>query len=219
MKHNFYITLILLFTTSFLFAQNEASTKDDYVNPEQEYVVPFDSLSVKDKMHYNFEMGLSISSNGSVGTFYKPSVVYQVSKKFSVSTGFMYQNINANNLPILNDFRYQTFSGNISQYYAFVAGKYQINDRWAAGGSVFYDFTQFNDVNGVNLSTNNSAIDRLGYSGFVQYKSPGGGFTFTGEIRINDNYNSYSRYGGNGLRSSFGTGFGNGFSSSPFAPW
>lgn len=210
-----HIFLSLMFASCLLQAQSNASTEDAYVNPEQEYVVPFDSLSAKDKINYNFEMGVSMSSNGSVGTFYKPSVLYQVSRKFSLSTGFMYQNINANNLPILNDFGYQTFSGNISQYYAFVAGKYQINDRWAAGGSVFYDFTQFNDITGANLSQNQSAIDRVGYSGFVQYKSPSGGFTFTGEIRVNDNYNPYSRYGG----SSFNSGFGTGFGSSPFTPW
>ena len=208
------ILILIIFTPYFLISQTDNS--DSYVNPDEEYVVPFDSLSIKDKLHYNFQMGVTASSNGSFGTFYRPSLVYQVSPKLSISTGFMYQNIQANNLPILNDFQYQSFSGNIAQYYAFVAGKYKLNERWAVGGSVFYDFTQFNDVNGSNLNQNTSGFNRVGYSGFFEYKTPSG-FVISGEIRVNDQYNPFNRYG-NGFNTSFGTGFDRSFGS-PFQTW
>src|SRR5690606_19626303 len=86
-------------------------------NQGDEYAIPYDSLSPIDKLNYNFRFGAMIMSNGSFGTYYNPSVTYQLSKKWSVNAGVTYQNVSANNMPMLTDFGYQPFTGNISQFY------------------------------------------------------------------------------------------------------
>lgn len=185
-------------------------------NQGDEYAIPYDSLSPIDKLNYNFRFGAMIMSNGSFGTYYNPSVTYQLSKKWSVSAGVTYQNVSANNMPTLTDFGYQPFTGNISQFYGYVAAKYQIDERWAVGGSVFYNAITFNNPYYAYSNNNNiSPMDRVGYSGFVQYKSPSG-FTITGEVRVNDRFNPYNRFGG--FNSGIGAGFDNSFGS-PFSTW
>ncbi|HEY9082703.1 MAG TPA: hypothetical protein VIN73_05165 [Vicingaceae bacterium] len=212
-KHILFTAIVLMFVVG-LSAQTNKSDSLMYSQGD-EYVVPYDSLSPIDKLNYNFRFGAMIMSNGSFGTYYNPSVTYQLSKKWSVNAGVNYQNVSANNMPMFTDFGYQSFTGNISQFYGYVAAKYQIDERWAAGGSVFYNAISFNNHHYAYSSNNISPMDRVGYSGFVQYKSPSG-FTVTGEVRVNDRFNPYNRFGG--FNSGIGAGFDNSFGS-PFSTW
>ncbi len=212
-KHILLTTFILMFVLV-LSAQTNKSDSLIY-NQGDEYAIPYDSLSPIDKLNYNFRFGAMIMSNGSFGTYYNPSVTYQLSKKWSVNAGVTYQNVSANNMPMLTDFGYQPFTGNISQFYGYVAAKYQIDERWAVGGSVFYNAITFNNPYYAYSNNNISPMDRVGYSGFVQYKSPSG-FTITGEVRVNDRFNPYNRFGG--FNSGIGAGFDNSFGS-PFSTW
>lgn len=212
-KHILLTTFILMFVLV-LSAQTNKSDSLIY-NQGDEYAIPYDSLSPIDKLNYNFRFGAMIMSNGSFGTYYNPSVTYQLSKKWSVNAGVTYQNVSANNMPTLTDFGYQPFTGNISQFYGYVAAKYQIDERWAVGGSVFYNAITFNNPYYAYSNNNISPMDRVGYSGFVQYKSPSG-FTITGEVRVNDRFNPYNRFGG--FNSGIGAGFDNSFGS-PFSTW
>lgn len=212
-KHILLTTFMLMFAVV-LSAQTNKSDSLIY-NQGDEYVIPYDSLSPIDKLNYNFRFGAMIMSNGSFGTYYNPSVTYQLSKKWSVNAGVTYQNVSANNMPMLTDFGYQPFTGNISQFYGYVAAKYQIDERWAVGGSVFYNAITFNNPYYAYSSNNISPMDRVGYSGFVEYKSPSG-FVISGEIRVNDRFNPYNRFGG--FNSGIGAGFDNSFGS-PFSTW
>ncbi len=209
--------LLTAFTLMFVVDLSAQTNKSDSLSYSQgdEYVVPYDSLSPIDKLNYNFRFGAMIMSNGSFGTYYNPSVTYQLSKKWSVNAGVNYQNVSANNMPMFTDFGYQPFTGNISQFYGYVAAKYQIDERWAAGGSVFYNMTSFTNPYYAYASSNISPTERVGYSGFVQYKSPSG-FTISGEIRVNDRFNPYNNFGG--FNSGIGAGFDNSFGS-PFSTW
>ncbi len=208
------IGLVTIFSFS-SYAQVEKNDSLKYAMDEN-YAIPYDSLSAIDKLNYNFGFGAMIMSNGSFGTYYSPSVSYQLNKKWSILGGILYQNIHADNLPTFTEFGYQPFNGNISQFYGYVAAKYKVDERWTVGGSVFYNMTDFNNPYYSYSSSNISSFDRIGYSGFVEYRSPGGGFTLSGEIRVNDQFNPYSQFGG--FNTGFGTGFGGGFGS-PYSPW
>ncbi len=212
-KHILFTALVLMFVVG-LSAQTNKADSLKY-NQGDEYVVPYDSLSPIDKLNYNFRFGAMIMSNGSFGTYYNPSVTYQLTKKWSINTGVTYQNVSANNMPMFTDFGYQPFTGNISQFYGYVAAKYQIDERWSVGGSIFYNATTFNNPYYSYSNSNISPMERVGYSAFVEYKSPSG-FTISGEIRVNDRFNPYNRFGG--FNSGIGAGFDNSFGT-PFSTW
>ncbi len=192
------ITYIILATaiSTGLYAQAEGEGDDDYVLEEDAYVIPFDSLDTKDKMHYSFEVGAGFGHSGTYGnyfsTYYKPMVSYDVSPRFSINTGIRYVNSSVDNLPVASDYNYQLFSGNISQYYAFVGGQYKLTEKLSVGGSVFYDFTSYDAINGASFDSG-SGLDNIGYSANFKYKAAKG-LTIQGEIRINDKnpYNQYS---------------------------
>ena len=191
--------LLITFVSVSVYGQPE-TTGDEYVTEEVEYVIPFDSLETKDKMHYSFEVGAGFGRSNTYGnyfsTYYKPMVSYDVSPKFSINTGITYVNSSVENLPVISDYNYQLFSGNISQYYAFVGGKYKLTDRLSVGGSIFYDFTSYNSIDGTSLSAG-SGLDNLGGSANFEYKVSDH-FSIQGEIRYNDknpyrqNTNSFS---------------------------
>jgi hypothetical protein len=163
-----------------------------------EYVLPFDTLKAKDKLHYSFSMGAGFANSSSYGnyfsTFYRPTISYDVSPKFSVNAGITYVNSSVNNLPIRSDYNYQLFSGNISQYYAFVGGQYKLTEKLSVGGSIFYDVTSYNAFDGASLNKS-SGLDNLGYSANFRYKVRNG-FYIEGEIRMNDKspYSQYSNH-------------------------
>jgi len=179
--------LLITLASANVYAQPETSTSDDYVL-EDEYVIPFDSLDTKDKMHYSFEVGAGFGRSNTFGnyfsTYYKPMVSYDLSPRFSINTGIAYVNSSVENIPVVSDYNYQLFSGNISQYYAFVGGKYKLTDRLSVGGSLFYDFTSYNSVDGTSLSAG-SGLDNLGGSANFEYKV-NDHLTIQGEIRYND---------------------------------
>lgn len=84
---------------------------------------------------------------------------------------------------MLSDFGYQPFTGNLSQMSAFVGGKYQVNDRLAVYGEVFYNFAQITSAN-PNFNQG-STIDRVGYAASFEYKIADNMY-IEGQIRIND---------------------------------
>lgn len=179
-----------------------------YVASDDDYVLDKDSLKVKDKLHYNFTMGAGFGYSSNSGdffsTYYRPSISYDVSSRFTVTGGFEYRNTMVNKYPILTDYNYQLFSGNISQYYTYVEGAYKVNDKLTVGGSVFYDFTNYQDAFGNNYSSNsNSNLSNLGYSGFVRYKVSDGMF-IEAEVRVNDKSPMRNSIMGAGQYSFFG---------------
>jgi len=197
-KIGYIILLTVLSTTVF------GQTDDvEYVQDGDDYVLTADSLTLKDKMHYSFGMGVGFGKSSGYGdyfsTYYKTMVSYDVSPRFSINTGLMYVNSTVTNVPIVSDYRYQFFSGNISQYYAFVGGEYKLTDRLSVGGSIFYDFTSYSNFDGTPLKMN-SNLDNLGYSAYVKYKVAKN-LTFEAEIRMNDK-NPYQQ-----ASSSFMNGF------------
>ena len=187
--------ILLTFITVNVFAQTDGNNDDDYVLDKDEYVVSFDSLSMKDKMHYSFEVGAGFGNSSRYGnyfsTYYKPMISYDVSPRFSLNTGISYVNSSVNNIPVIAENSYQLFSGNISQYYAFVGGQYKLTDKLSVGGSIFYDFTSYNKLDGTSLN-GGSGIDNLGYSANFRFKAAKG-LTIEGEIRFNDK-NPYQQY-------------------------
>lgn len=205
-------TMLLTVMTTGVFAQVEGVEDDDYVIEGDEYVMPFDSLKPKDKMHYGFEMGAGFGRSNTYGnyfsTYYKPMVSYDVSPRFSINTGIMYVNSSVDNMPVMSDYSYQLFSGNISQYYAFVGGQYKLTDKLSVGGSVFYDFTSYNAFDGTSLDSG-SGLENLGYAANFKYKVSKSMY-IEGEIRINDKnpYHQRSSLFSNGL---IGGGFENSF--------
>lgn len=182
-----YLLPLMLLVTTVVTAQ-KASDDDVYV-AEDDYVIPFDSLSEKDKFHYSFTMGAGFGYSSNLGdyfsTYYKPMVSYDVSPKFKLLTGIEYRNSNVSKMPIYTDYGYQSFSGNISQYYAFIGGQYQLTDRLSVGGSVFYDFSAYNELDGTAVGVNNNGLKNLGYSANFEYKVTDN-MTLQGEIRVND---------------------------------
>lgn len=197
-----YIILSTLLSVS-VFAQSPTNDGYDYVLEDDEYVLPFDSLKTRDKIHYGFEMGVGFGQSSTYGnyfsTYYSPQIRYDVSPRFTLNTGITYVNSSVDNLPIVSEYNYQVFSGNISQYYAFVEGQYKLTDRLLVGGSIFYDFTSYNAADGSSL-TGGSGLDNLGGSANFEYKVTKN-LSIYGEIRLNDK-NPYRR--GNG---SFSNGF------------
>ncbi|PCJ28310.1 MAG: hypothetical protein COA97_01370 [Flavobacteriales bacterium] len=197
-----HIVLIIFITTS-VYSQSEGDNDDEYVLDGDEYVISFDSLKTKDKMHYSFEVGAGFGRSSTYGnyfsTYYKPMVSYDVSPRFSINTGIIYVNSSVDNMPIVSEYNYQLFSGSISQYYAFIGGKYKLTDRLSVGGSVFYDFTSYNKYDGTSFN-GGSGLDNIGYSANFEYKVSNG-LTIQGEIRVNDK-NPYRQHS-----SSFMDGF------------
>lgn len=170
------------------FASAQKLTDED-----EEYVLDKDSISLKDRMsvHTQVGMGAGISNNGSyLYTNVRPTVSYQVTPKFSFYSGVGYTNYQMDNFRMLSDFGYVPFSGNLAQMSAFVGGKYQVNERLAVAGELFYNFIQYTPVNTQVNSL--SSFDRIGYAASFQYKV-GDNMYIEGQIRIND-FNSGSNF-------------------------
>jgi hypothetical protein len=153
---------------------------------DEDYVLPKDSLTIKNRMDVSTKVafGAGISNNGSyLSTSVRPTVSYYLTPKFSVYTGIGYTNYQLENFNMLSDFGYQPFTGNLSQMSAFVGGKYQVNDRLAVYGEVFYNFAQ---ITSANTSFNQgSTFDKIGYAASFEYKISDNMF-IEGQIRIND---------------------------------
>jgi len=210
------ILLICCFGCSTFFAQSvyDANKSDDYVLAQ-------DSLTTKDKLHYNFAMGVGFSNSSSYGnsfnTYYNPSITYDVNSRFTLGAGLMYVNNTVNNFPIYSDYQYSLFSGNISEYFGYVNGQYKVNQKLSVGGSVFYNLTNYNAYNGLNMNNpNKSALDHIGYSANFKYKVSKS-ITIQGSISSGNRYSPYNQYG-NGFNYGSGFGMGNSFSS-PFRTW
>lgn len=173
---------------------------------QDDYVLEKDSIKIKDKISYNFTIGAGFGYSSNAGeffsTYYSPSITYDVSNKFKVRGGITYINSMANNYPLYSDYGYTLFDGNISQYYAYIAGIYSINERLNVGGSIFYNFTKYQDNIG-NVYGNQNNIDNIGYSGFFEYKLSDG-MSIMGEIRINDRNPYGNRFMGAAEHSFFG---------------
>lgn len=194
-KYSFFIVTLLF--TNITFAQ-------ELVENDDEYVLNKDSITLKDRMsvHSEVSMGAGVSNNGSYfSTSIRPIVSYQVNSRFSFYSGVGYTNYQMDNFRMLSDFGYVPFSGNLSQMTAFVGGKYQINDRLAVAGEVFYNFMQFTPSGQLN---NLSAFDRIGYAASFQYKV-GDNMFIEGQIRIND-FNSGSNFYNPMQNHGFGSG-------------
>ena len=186
-KKGFNIILFSLLSLSVL-AQSDTTDTDDYVIEDPDYVVPFDSLSTKDRMHYSFGMGVGFGKGAHgdfFSTYYKPMISYDVSPRLSVNGGLTYINTSVTDVPVLADYNYQLFSGNISQYNAFVGAEYKLSERLAVGGSIFYDFTAYDALAGTSLDTGNG-LENLGFSGYVKYKV-NKNLSIQAEVRINYN--------------------------------
>lgn len=194
-----YIVLVLL-------AFNQLKAQETAPSDGTDYVLPFDSLKGKDKMHYQFSTGAAMSFSNNHGSstslYYSPSVSYLVSSKLVVGAGMTYVNSNATNFNSIGDLRYQPFTGNISQYNTFVSAKYKLNDRMIIGGSVFYNMTEFSS-SAFNQNHKVSSFDKIGYSASFEYRI-NDKTTIEAQIRINDS-NRYgfgmSPFGNNGFGS------------------
>jgi len=207
-----YILLFCFGSTSFIYGQSNANSDDDYVLSGDEYIIPFDSLTTKDKLHYSFTMGAGFGTSNTYGnyfgTFYKPTISYDVTPRFSINTGIIYANSSVNNLPVVSDYNYQLFSGNISQYYTFIGGQYKLTDKLSVGGSIFYDATNYSAFDGTSL-IKSTGLENLGYSANFKYKVREGLY-FEGEIRYNDKnpYHQNSSFLSNGFMGAEHTVFG-----------
>jgi len=175
------------------FSQSEEIEEIEYV--DEDYVTSFNSLNTKEKLHYEFELGASFGNSNTFGdyfsTYYKPMVSYDVSPRFSINTGVTYINSSVSDIPTISENKYQLFSGNISQYYAFIGGQYKLTDKLSVGGSVFYDFTDYSSFDGTKINKKNG-LENLGYSANFKYQV-NKNMSIEGEIRINDK-NPYNQY-------------------------
>ena len=89
-----YVFVGILYAVS-AFAQADSTELDLYVIENPDYVIPFSSLSTKDKMHYSFGMGVGFG-NDTYGdyfsTYYQPKLSYDVSPKLKINAGLTYVN-------------------------------------------------------------------------------------------------------------------------------
>jgi hypothetical protein len=187
-----------------VYGQIDLEHSQDYVMEEPEYVVPFDSLSEKDKMNFSFGAGVSFGKQFSGGdyfsNYYQPTLSYSISPKMKIISGLTYVNSQVNSIPVIENYQYQPFSGNISQFNTFIAVEYKLMDNLIVGGSVFYDLTKYNYPNVSSVIPNNG-LDNLGFSGYAKYKVSDH-FTIEAEVRINDR-NPYFRNQNNPFSSDF----------------
>mgnify|MGYP002713150375 CR=1 FL=1 len=201
MKMKLIHTLVFIVAALGVYAQG-----DNYVADDDDYVLDKDSLKAKDKISYNFTMGAGFGYSSNAGdffsTYYRPSISYAVFPRFTVAGGFEYRNSMVNEYPVFMDYNYQLFSGNISQYYTYVEGAYKVNDRLTVGGSLFYDFTNYQNEFGQEFSNQND-LSNLGYSGFLRYKVRDGLY-FEAEVRVNDKSPMRNNFFGAGEYSFFG---------------
>ena len=201
---------LLLFTTSMNAQTNQH---------EDDYVLPFDSLTTKDKIHYNFAIGAGVNFSDQIGTsfttFYQPSITYDLSPKFKINTGLLYMNSSVSNVGIYSDNQYQLFSGSISEYYAYIKGQYQVNERLLVGGGIYYNNAQLNAFDGLSLNKDYNQRNNIGYSANFKYYIAKG-LTLEGEIRVNDPavYNPFGRNQAGNFNSFFSDEFGY-----PFRTW
>jgi opacity protein-like surface antigen len=183
-------------------------------------VLEKDSITIKDRMEISTKVGFGagISNNGSfLSTSIRPTVAYHLTPKFSVYSGIGYTNYQMENFNMLSEFGYQPFSGNISQMSAFVGGKYQVNDRLAVSGEVFYNFAQITPGN-INSNTN-FAFGSVGYAASFEYKIADNMF-IEGQIRINDfnsGSNPYSPFQNHGFGSGAFMRHSSGINTMPFS--
>jgi hypothetical protein len=196
--------LLAIFFSLTAFSQADSTDIEDYVIENPDYFIPFDSLTVKDKMHYSFKVGVGFGKSTYGGdyfsTYYQPMVSYNISPKLAINAGLTYINSSVNNFQVFDTYQYQVFSGNISQYNAFIGGSYQLTDRLSVGGTIFYDFTTYTPLVGTSISKG-SGLENLGYSGYIKYKVSDS-FSIEAEVRINDR-NPYQ----NRQNSPFSSGF------------
>lgn len=182
-----YIFSLSLFLGQIAFSQTLTEGDDDYVLPK-------DSLTIKDRMDVSTKIafGAGISNKGSyLSTSVRPTISYHLTEKFSIYTGIGYTNYQLENFNMLSDFGYQPFTGNLSQMSAFVGGKYQVNDRLAVYGEMFYKFAQ---ITPANMSfSQGSTLDKIGYAAAFEYKISDNMF-IEGQIRINDFNNGSNVY-------------------------
>ncbi|MGB0882828.1 MAG: hypothetical protein ACPGSO_07715 [Vicingaceae bacterium] len=201
-----YLIAAIAISTS-IFAQSGETEEVEYVLENNDGETSFNSLKPKDKLHYGFEMGASFSNSKTYGnyfsTYYRPIVSFDVSPRFSINTGVTYINSQVSNVPTISEYNYELFSGNISQYNAFIGGEYKLTDKLIVGGSVFYDFTSYQSFNGQPVVKRNG-LENIGYSGYFKYKI-NENFSIEGEIRINDR-NPYNQYNSPFSNRSFGMG-------------
>jgi opacity protein-like surface antigen len=178
------INKLLIFCLSLSLGQIASS--QSLTEGDEDYVLPKDSITIKDRMDVSAKVafGAGVSNNGSyLSTSVRPTVSYYLTPKFSVYTGIGYTNYQLENFNMLSDFGYQPFTGNLSQMSAFVGGKYQVNDRLAVYGEVFYNFAQITSAN-TNFNQG-STFDKIGYAASFEYKISDNMF-IEGQIRIND---------------------------------
>lgn len=171
----------LIHIVLFLAVSFNAAAQDDYVLDK-------DSLQTKDKLHYSFSVGAGVGYSSNLGdyfsTYYSPSISYDVSPEFSIAAGLTHVRSSVDALPMRTDFGYQNFTGNIAQYYSYVEGNYKVNDKLIVGGSIFYDFSNYQDVNGSTYQPQNN-LDNIGYSAHARYKVSKN-MTIEAELRVND---------------------------------
>ena len=197
--------IFTFFISQSIFSQTGETEEIEYVY--EDYVTSFDSLDTKDKLHYGFELGASFSNSDTYGdyfsTYYKPMISYDVSPRFSINAGVTNINSHVSNIPVIGENSYHLFSGNISQYYAFIGAQYKLTDKLSVRGSIFYDFTSYNSFDG-RTSTKQNGLENLGYSANFKYQI-NENMSIEGEIRINDR-NPYNQQGSPFSNRSIGMG-------------
>jgi len=192
---NIYILIFFVGISLIGNAQVDSTETDDYAIDES-------SIKNKDKVKYGMEIGAMIGTSGNFSTYYKPKMSFLISPRFAINTGFMYVNTVANNFPVFSEYGYQTFSGNLSQYSAFIEGQYKMSDKLTVAGAIYYDFTSYNTQLGFDNNNSLNAIDNVGYSASFTYKVSDS-FQLSGEIRSNASNSPFNRYNNFGVGSSF----------------
>lgn len=190
-----YISIFVSLVLAISLQAQEESGGDDYY-------VPFDSLETKDKISYGFETGVGFGGSKNSGnyfsTYYKPSVSYQLSPKWQLRGGLMYQNSQVNNFSLYTDRGYVPFQGSISEYYAYLEARYQMTERLKVGGALYYNMTNFNNMNGLAVTNTGNPMDRIGGAVNFEYKV-GDNMFIMGEVRVNDQYTPFRNNGWGGF--------------------
>ncbi len=222
MKYLFPI--LLLFSFVLVNAQNN----DDYFNPndpilkENNSLFNSDTKAEKPKIRYNLTAGTNIGSglNGgsAVNTWLAPSILYPVSKKFSIEAGVMYNKGFYNNYSMYNyygeNIGANKINGNTDQLFFYAKARYKLTDKITVTGTVYKSSVINNNTNAERIKTNPNAfnLESKGYSFGLIYK-----MTESSSLQLEFNYNkgvspyysptnSPSPFNGNGM----------GFHSSPF---
>ena len=166
------------------------------------------SVAKMPRLSYDFSVGAMYNTQFGASSYIKPTARYQISNRFRAHASFTF----VNTMPY--SYAQATPEGGTvmrrssgqQHYIVGVGGDYLVNDRLILSGNIWRDFSNMPTQPGLYNSFYSPG--RMGADFSASYKVTSN-ITLTGGIRYTDGASPYAS-------PFYNSGFGNGFSSSPF---